>query len=303
MMWQLVGAGVRGAAHRRAGLPNQDAIDWTDEVPGAQVLAVADGHGSARCFRSHIGARLAVEAAVALLPRLVPGHPAGPDEADLRRAAGELVDRWRAAVAAHLEQAPFTAAELATWAEKAGKGAARGVEDRPSLVYGATLLAAVLAGGWAAYLQLGDGDVLAISARGEVWRPLPPDPRLFAGETTSLCSPDARQSFRYGIQRLDAAGAPALVLLSTDGYANSFRDDAGFLRVGADLLALIREHGLEAIGQNLSDWLEESSLLGSGDDVTVGLACRMSCVSDASSPEASAADAERPRWEQLALTI
>jgi hypothetical protein len=33
---------------------------------------------------------------------------------------------------------------------------------------------------------------------------------------------------------------PALILLATDGYANSFPDEAGFLKVGSDLLGMIR---------------------------------------------------------------
>ena len=63
---------------------------------------------------------------------------------------------------------------------------------------------------------------------------------------------------------------PALVLAATDGYANSFADDAGFLQVGSDLLAMIRADGLELVSGELARWLSEVSELGSGDDVTVG---------------------------------
>ena len=65
--------------------------------------------------------------------------------------------------------------------------------------------------------------------------------------------------------------APALVLASTDGYVNSFADDAGFLKVGSDLLAMIRSEGLDQVGIQLEGWLGEVSELGSGDDVSLGL--------------------------------
>ena len=68
--WSLIGASVRGAAHVRASLPNQDAIGvWSpahsDRLPG--IVVVSDGHGSAKCFRSDKGARRAVRAANTLI--------------------------------------------------------------------------------------------------------------------------------------------------------------------------------------------------------------------------------------------
>lgn len=59
--WRTIKASVRGAAHYRAGLPNQDAVRvarFNDDLP--LFVALADGHGSAKCFRSQRGARLAV---------------------------------------------------------------------------------------------------------------------------------------------------------------------------------------------------------------------------------------------------
>ena len=66
---------------------------------------------------------------------------------------------------------------------------------------------------------------------------------------------------------------PALVLLSTDGYANSFEDDGGFLSVGSDLLMMLREHDTAAVQRDLETWLEEASREGSGDDITLGVLC------------------------------
>jgi uncharacterized protein GlcG (DUF336 family) len=59
--WQVITGSARGAAHRVSGLPNQDAVASQDG-PGV-VVAVADGHGHIRHFRSADGAALAVDVA------------------------------------------------------------------------------------------------------------------------------------------------------------------------------------------------------------------------------------------------
>jgi hypothetical protein len=64
---------------------------------------------------------------------------------------------------------------------------------------------------------------------------------------------------------------PALILLATDGYANSFRTDQDFLKVGSDMLEMIRRDGWQYVKNRLNGWLAEASQLGSGDDITVGL--------------------------------
>ena len=138
------------------------------------------------------------------------------------------------------------------------------------LAYGSTLLCVLLTSEYIIYAQLGDGDILTVSKDGEVNRPILKDERLMANETTSLCLPKAWDDFRVAFQPINGA-VPALVMLSSDGYSNSFRDEAGFLKAGADYLNLIREEGIDYVEQHLADWLNEASQSGSGDDVTLGL--------------------------------
>ncbi|MGH2350063.1 MAG: PP2C family serine/threonine-protein phosphatase, partial [Chloroflexota bacterium] len=283
--WRAIGASVRGASHHRAGLPNQDALRWLpdDGLGPPLVLAIADGHGSAKCFRSHIGSQLAVETAVEVATSFLEGQGVATDFAAIEGATEALVRRWQAAAHRHLLAAPFSGAELERLEEQAGSAARQAVEANPLLAYGATLSAVLLAESFILYLQLGDGDVIAVSETGEVSRPLPADERLFAGQTTSLCAPRAWRDVRVGFQTLSPAEdapekIPALILLSTDGYANSFRDEAGFLQVGSDLLAMIRGEGLDTVAGGLEMWLNEASQLGSGDDVTVAVLCRLDPV-------------------------
>jgi serine/threonine protein phosphatase PrpC len=266
--WQVVGQSVRGAAHERNGLPNQDAILWLPSSGrgSSVVLAVADGHGSARYPRSHTGANIAVDVATRLIDEFLSSQ-AGADNLSLIKDTTEewlprtLVRNWTAAVAENLKAEPLSPDEITSV----------GQADE-SVAYGATLLAAAVTERFAVYLQLGDGDILTVSDRGIVTRPLSRDDRLFGNETTSLCAPEAWRDFRVNFQPLTQS-RPALILLSTDGYPNSFRDEAGFFKVGSDILHLIRADGLASVQDNLAGWLSDSTRAGSGDDVTLGIIC------------------------------
>ena len=119
-------------------------------------------------------------------------------------------------------------------------------------------------------LQVGDGDILAVDMNGVVSRPLPPDPKSVGNSTASLARSSALHDTR--VRRLDLGGSgPVLILAATDGYGNSFEEDAGFLQVGSDLLRMIRSEGLATVTRELEGWLEEVSELGSGDDVTLAM--------------------------------
>lgn len=267
--WQAVGRSVRGAAHERNGMPNQDAICWRpEEGDGSSlVLAVADGHGSARYPRSHTGARLAVEVATQLVHDFLSGQADAENLSVVKRTAEEwlpraLVRAWREAVDEDIRANPLSELEL----ELLGRG------TEVANAYGATIVTVAVAERFVLYLQLGDGEILTVSERGDVSKPLIKDERLFANETTSLCGPDAWSDFRVSFQPVTHEH-PALILLATDGYPNSFRDEAGFLQVGTDILNMIRAEGLDRVKDNLERWLSDSTRAGSGDDVTLGILC------------------------------
>ena len=271
--WQVVGQTVQGAAHERNGLPNQDAICWLPASGrgSSAVLAVADGHGSPRYPRSHTGARLAVETAVRLIDDFI-GSQSDVDNLSLIKDATQewlpraLVRNWAEAVAADLQTEPLSETELFLL----GPGSSREL----SIAYGATLIVTAVTERFILYLQLGDGDILCVSQSGEVTRPLSKDDRLFGNETTSLCANEAWRDFRVQFQPLTQS-PPALVLLSTDGYPNSFRDESGFLQVGSDILDLVHENGLASVNDRLAGWLRDSTRAGSGDDVTLGILCSL----------------------------
>ena len=246
---------------------------------------LADGHGSPSCFRSHRGARGAVAVTRQLCDRLLGlGRPARIKRWAEERLPRELVQRWRERVARDLQRQPFTAAEWAALDPRARQRVAR----TPALAYGSTLLATVVAPDFVLYAQLGDGDILAVSAAGEVARPLPRDARLLGDATTSLCSERAEDEIQLRFQTL-AGAPPALILAATDGYANSFRDEDGFRQAASDFWALLRDGEEATVRTHLRAWLTETSRQGSGDDISLALLWHVGRDSQIYSPTADRA--------------
>ena len=175
--------------------------------------------------------------------------------------------------------------ELQRLAHEGGTAAQSALEAHPLLAYGATLTTVWLGESYLLYLQLGDGDILDVSPRGPSAAPAGGRAPLRGADHLPLRPPGLAglpDRFPHPQPRLRPGPSSSL---STDGYANAFREDAGFLRVGADLLDLVRQEGLGAVAAGLDSWLAEATEQGSGDDVTVGLLCRLEACQ---SPLASA---------------
>lgn len=288
--WQAVGCSVRGASHERSGLPNQDAIGWepAESLGPPLWLAVSDGHGSPKCFRSEVGARLSVECALAAFRELISPQIEPAGHSAIKRIAEETLPQmvarhWREAVDADLATRPFEPTELDRLEAAQGSGARQAAEAHPRLAYGATAIAVLVAESFLLYFQIGDGDIITVAEDGRVTRPLPVDERLFGNETTSLSAGEAWRDARVAFQTL-AGAPPALIILSTDGYANSFPSEEEFLKVGPDLLELLRQEGVKAVAAGLPEWLAEASRDGSGDDVTVGVICRLEALTAQEGP-------------------
>lgn len=243
------------------------------------MLAMSDGHGSSRSFRSDVGARVAVEA----LFRGFVDVQRGLDDNGSLSIAKELMEKslprclvnyWEEGVCRHADENPrITSEELMFFKPEYRDRAQNEFDQNLRVAYGATALGVLLTPRYAVYLQLGDGDILAVSAAGKVERPIPLDPRLIANETTSLCAKHAWDEVRVHFQPFTGEWPP-LIVVSTDGYSNAFCDDDAFCKVGLDLLRQMRQIGPSAIEAELESWLNEASEQGSGDDVTVGVIYR-----------------------------
>lgn len=260
MTWSIAGHSVIGASHVRHDLPNQDAIVWSGDPVGAAVLAVSDGHGSSRHFRSKDGSRIAVDVAVEVLSQEAAwiGTPAASRQPDALVAG--IIAAWRARVLDHAARNPMP------------EGSS-GDEEEILLAYGATLIAAAVSASETVVLQLGDGDLLLGRSDGTILRPLPDDEGLVGEQTYSLCLPDAPERTR--VRALPHA-APEIdfIMLSTDGLSKSFADPRAFVNLAGSWRKAIREQGLSSVVNGLDEWLSSTSREGSGDDITVGFMVR-----------------------------
>jgi len=273
---RAAGASVCGVSHTRDGLPNQDALaTWQAGASerACVVAAVADGHGGARHFRSAKGARFAVNAAVNAMRRIAAEWESADQEKQTQIASSVLpqaiVADWSEQVHRHLESTPIGDSEWQTLESNAGADARAQVQAEPALAYGATLIAALVTSRHILLLQIGDGDAVLVAPDGKAWHPIPEDGRLTGEFTTSICRAGAAADFRHSIFAFD--GTASLLILATDGYANSFRTSADFLQVGTDLLQMVRLDGLSEVEKQLPQILEHASANGSGDDITVAL--------------------------------
>jgi Protein phosphatase 2C len=263
--WQVLTATERGAAHRAAGIPNQDAVAACAVEPGGAAAAVADGHGHSRHFRSARGARLAVSIACRAARDLAarPGGLPGPGEAEDelgRVLVPSIVTQWRDAVLADAAAEPFTGPENAV---------RRG--DDVTVPYGTTLLLAIGQGARLLLTQIGDGDIVGVRPDGGALLPVPGDPLLDGRHTTSLCSAGAAGLFR--VAAVDLAATPLLgALLATDGYGNAQMAQAWEAVVAADLGGLITARPASQLASELPVWAGRcASLDGSADDTTLAL--------------------------------
>lgn len=254
---------VRGASHIADGRVCQDASAF--HLAGESgLVAVSDGHGSAKHFRSDIGARIACDCALGAAEAFLRAEdawlPRAAREADalLRQLERNILWRWTRACAEHLARNPLSSDERAVQIKEK-------LPDAKLLrAYGATLLLGVLSARYAIGVQIGDGSFLCFRMNGDADDMVPYDTRQGMSVTNSLCLPTALADFRHAFlpERV------AALVLCTDGVTDSFRRDN---RVGFSRWVATRAHDdREAARAYLEGYLPEVSSAGSRDDMSLG---------------------------------
>jgi serine/threonine protein phosphatase PrpC len=240
------------------------------------IIAVADGHGSHKAINSKKGAEFAAKICAKVCNKIETNFRDNPS--NLKRDiisiySKEIVTQWnnhvdQDIIKLHTKRDNHNDVEI-------------GCVTRDA--YGTTLLSALITPNYGAYLQLGDGDIVVIDAGGSPRRVIPHDPNHLGNQTDSLCSNNAWQNFRVEVDIFDQ-NVPQLVMISTDGYSNSFKNDDDFLIVPADILKMIKENGINWVASNLENWLSETSMQGSGDDITATFIVNSKLVNDVQKP-------------------
>lgn len=260
---------VKGATHVRNQMPCQDnkkIVEISDKIA---IVAVADGHGSAKCPRSDRGSMIAVNSFYKVMKSYLEAYGEEQEgasnlltflnrEGDMRFAQ-DVCEEWQARV----KQSFY-------------KNKVDGMTDADGNIkwssvfslYGTTLLGMLITDGFVFSFQIGDGDI-SIVTKDEV-EPLVEPEKFLGTETHSLAKPDAWRKAVSSVHRREMEREESyMYILSTDGFANSYTSDAEYQKTCRDYLQMIQEYGAVTVQLNLKNWLTETSELGCGDDITV----------------------------------
>lgn len=268
----LYGESVKGASHKRSGMPLQDSCLIQEISDNIAILAVADGHGSEKCPRSKSGSQIAVNTFIEVMKKYLLGYGQHEEgltslatflnrEGDMRFAQ-DICEEWqkriRASFNKNKDDSCLNDDKTVDW-EKAYK------------LYGTTLLGMLITKGYVFCFQIGDGDITLIDNEGV--STVVETEKMLGVETHSLSKIDAWKHSSTMLRRRDMdENTPYLYMLTTDGFANSYPSDEGFADACKGYFDSIKTNGFDPVRAAMPKWLEETSELGCGDDITAVLA-------------------------------
>jgi hypothetical protein len=254
---------VQGADHIAKNLICQDAAAYkTTENYG--IAVVADGHGSERHFRSDIGSKKAVQAAIETVDAFMEDYEhfteAIHKDQDfvLRKMEEQFLARWTCAVEDYQDENPLT--------EEEAKKAARYQSGYTSVYtyYGSTVLIAVMARDYCYGMLIGDGGFVVIDETGEALIPIE-DKASKANYTSSICSRNAMSAWECFFEDKQ----PLALCVSTDGLIKSFGNEEDFKEYHICIAAML--DNLERCQLSLDKNLHKRTTQGSGDDISISI--------------------------------
>ena len=265
MIRSVFGEYVQGASHIRNGRECQDSLKKVEKDEDTVILAVADGHGSDACPYSKTGSYVAVNVFCKILGDYLETYAGRPEilltflkrEGDTKVAQAIDAEWKRRILKIHVKCKREMIAD------------AEGNKDKASIykMYGSTLLGLVITKDFLFAFQLGDGDIVKVSEAG-VQNIIEAD-KILGTETHSLSKAESwKKAITFMKKQEENERLPVMYMLSSDGMANSFKNDDEFKKTCNDYFALLNEHGAKAVSDNLKTWLNETSELGCGDDIT-----------------------------------
>lgn len=274
---------IIGYSHELTGKECQDSsVSWQSEKYSS--IIISDGHGGEKYIRSAKGSQFACSIGKYLISsfmdtllsdnRLYDDFTLSPAKQDelLSRLERSIIQHWNQKVESDLNEFPIENDERYLLLSDKDK---QSVLRAKAKAYGATFIAAVVAGNCFFILKLGDGNV-CLRKRGKA--------RLFYGEqneleddrlqfnlTTSLCSSEADKEFKHCFVNTKKFGSIGGLILTTDGIINSYPREQSYLHFIGNIFKSYKRNTKESAHSELSDFLPRLSKKGSGDDLTVGI--------------------------------
>ena len=254
---------VMGASHERRGIVCQDSSAF-EVGNGYAAVVVADGHGSKKHFRSHLGSKFAVEATIEAIDRFYEDREAL--EANLptnhkliiKNIEKQIISNWNMKVEKHLAENPVTDEEKSKFTPEEFEAIP------PESYYGSTLVAGITGDNYTFGVQIGDGSFVAIFEDGRAVMPMEYNESAPANVTASVCNSNAASMF-------SSFYAPNRKLIamygSTDGLYTSFGSEHDFL----DYHTIITSQlvNLDTFKEIIKNNLTKRSRFGTEDDISL----------------------------------
>ena len=261
------GKSIRGASHIRNHIECQDSCR-IENTGDHTIIAVADGHGSKSCPYSKSGSAIAVNVFCDVMKNLIKNFN---DDAGLLPTYLNREGEFK--IAQHMEL------EWKRRVMRAHRNRKRSMPmtgdgniDQEELyhMYGTTLLGLLLCKEFVFAFQIGDGDIMLVDGS-EVSSVIEYE-KFLGTQTYSLCQKDSWKNASTSVRMISGEESmPQLYFVSTDGFANSFKDKVEMEKACKEYLEMIKQYGFETVVSNIPSWLHETSRLGCGDDITVAL--------------------------------
>jgi len=247
----------------------QDTFKKLEYDDGTIIMAIADGHGSKACPYSKSGSSIAVNVFCKIMDKFHTSYAENLEmlltylnrEGDTK-VAQDIDAEWkRRVLKVHTKQkreVPLTEA---------------GEKNKAEIYkqYGSTLVGMMITPLFIFAFQLGDGDISIVSRNG--LDHLLESEKILGVETHSLSKIDSwKRAVSVVRRRTAGSGLPYMLMLSTDGFANSYKSTDEFQKTCLDYFGMIEQHGAGTVAANLKGWLDETSAMGCGDDITVLIA-------------------------------
>lgn len=265
----IFGESVQGASHKRSGMECQDSYKKIKCDDGTIIMAVADGHGSKSCPYSKTGSYIAVNVFCKVMEDFHENYADNIEtlltylnrEGDTKIA--QAVDsEWKRRVL-----------KVHTNYKRDVPHTDDGEKDKQEIFkqYGSTLVGLMITPIFLFAFQLGDGDISYVD--NNRFDQVLQIEKILGTETYSLSKINSWKNAITAVRRRDSTEElPSAFLMTTDGFANSYKNEDEFKKTCVSYFDMLKEHGADAVNANLKEWLTETSEMGCGDDITLLIA-------------------------------
>lgn len=266
---------IRGYSHLLSDKECQDnSISWHDKRYSGVIIC--DGHGGEKYIRSQKGSLLACAVGQKAIDEYM-SQKRRLDEGNFNEQfkflESYIIDNWRKEIEKDFTDNPLENDERFNALSDSDKAA---LIKNPFKAYGSTFIAAVMAKTYYFVLKLGDGNVNVVLSDGSVKSVDGlEDEQLQFNVTTSLCQSNAALEFRHVYVKDESIKG---LVLTTDGIINCFKSVESYHALIKNIYDAYSEvnngQDVENARSELADGLNQLSVKGSGDDLSVAIAIK-----------------------------